>query len=213
VDGGVEAMIMGTIQQEDDCSWQDASKSWLEPDGEEEGGTCQGLSNQPPEAEKERPSGASDPPKKEEEEGEKEEVMEGSWWSPDPKELQVEEGGRDYFIELLMGGSSLDGALEGLSPAGSKKSRLAKKEAAQKGKPAASKGKGRSNGGAPKGGGELSTKPREEETDVRSGGEPKEGQPDSLGQGAPPNPPGDPGPRIEVMQVRTQPEARARGCK
>jgi hypothetical protein len=83
VDGGEEAMIVGTIQQEDDCSWQDASKSWLEPDGEEEGGayyvgTCQGLSNQPPEAEKEWSSGASDPPKKEEEEGEKEEVMEGS---------------------------------------------------------------------------------------------------------------------------------------
>jgi hypothetical protein len=106
-----------------------------------------------------------------------------------------------------MGGSSLDGALEGSSPAGSKKSRPAKKEAAQKGKPAAS------NRGAPKGGGEPSTKPREEETDIRSGGEPKEGQPYSRGQGAPPDPPGDPGPRNELMQVRAQPEARDRGCK
>jgi hypothetical protein len=54
IDGEEEAaMIMGTIQREDDYSWQEASKSWLEQEGEEEGGayyvgTCQGVSNQPP---------------------------------------------------------------------------------------------------------------------------------------------------------------------
>ncbi len=43
-----EMMIVGTVRQEDDCSWQDASKSWLEQDDEEEVkvyqvGTCQGA--------------------------------------------------------------------------------------------------------------------------------------------------------------------------
>jgi hypothetical protein len=34
--GEEEMMIVGTVQQEDDCSWQHASKSWLEQDEEEE---------------------------------------------------------------------------------------------------------------------------------------------------------------------------------
>ncbi len=46
--GEEEMMIVGMVQQEDDCSWQDASKSWLEQDDEEEVGiyqvgTCQGA--------------------------------------------------------------------------------------------------------------------------------------------------------------------------
>ncbi len=46
--GGEEEMIVGTVQQEDDCSWQDACKPWTEQD-EEAGdgvyqvGTCQGA--------------------------------------------------------------------------------------------------------------------------------------------------------------------------
>jgi hypothetical protein len=32
--GEEEMMIVGTVQQEDDCSWQDASKSWLEQNEE-----------------------------------------------------------------------------------------------------------------------------------------------------------------------------------
>ncbi len=48
VGGDEEMMIVGTIQQEDDYNWQDASKSWLEQDEEEENGTyyvgtCQGA--------------------------------------------------------------------------------------------------------------------------------------------------------------------------
>jgi hypothetical protein len=45
IDGEEEAMIVGTIQEEDDGSWQEASSSWMELD-EEEGsevycvGTC-----------------------------------------------------------------------------------------------------------------------------------------------------------------------------
>jgi hypothetical protein len=46
--GEEEMMIVGTVQQEDDCSWQDASKSWLEQEEKEETGiyqvgTCQGA--------------------------------------------------------------------------------------------------------------------------------------------------------------------------
>ncbi len=34
--GEEEMMIVGTVQQEDDCSWQDASKSWMKQDEKEE---------------------------------------------------------------------------------------------------------------------------------------------------------------------------------
>ncbi len=218
IDGEEEAMIVGTIQREDDCSWQDASKFWQEQDGEEEGGayyvgTCQSVSNHPPETEEEHPSGASCPSKREEED---EEIMENSWWYPDPRELQIEEGEKDYFRELLMGGSAPGGggeAVEGPSAVCSKTSQPTKKEAAWKSKPATSKGKGRSNGGSPKEGGKPSTKTREEEAGRQSGGEPKEGQLSSQGQGAPPEPPGGPGPGTKVMQARTQPEAQDHGWK
>ncbi len=39
LDGEEEMMIVGTIQQEDNYSWQEASNSWLEQDEEEENGT------------------------------------------------------------------------------------------------------------------------------------------------------------------------------
>jgi hypothetical protein len=44
-----EMMIVGTIQRENNCSWQEASRSWLEQDGGEEDGVyqvrmCQGAS-------------------------------------------------------------------------------------------------------------------------------------------------------------------------
>ncbi len=45
-------MIVGTVQQEDDCSWQDASKPWLEQDEElaveiYQVGTCQDANEAP----------------------------------------------------------------------------------------------------------------------------------------------------------------------
>jgi hypothetical protein len=103
IGGGEEAMIVGTIQQEDDGSWQEASNSWLEQDGEGESGaycvrTCQVVSSQLPEAERGRSSGASC--SLEEEEKGKDIVKEG-WWSPDLRELQIEKGEKEYFIELL----------------------------------------------------------------------------------------------------------------
>jgi hypothetical protein len=50
--GEEEMMIVGMVQQEDNCSWQDASKSWLEQDEKEEVGiyqvgTCQGAVGAP----------------------------------------------------------------------------------------------------------------------------------------------------------------------
>ncbi len=84
IDGEGEAMIVGTIQQEGDGSWQEASNLWLEQDGEEEGGaycvgTCQGVSNQLSETGRRRSSGAACPLKEEEKD---EEIMKDSWWSP-----------------------------------------------------------------------------------------------------------------------------------
>ncbi len=96
-------MIVGTIQQKENSSWQEASDSWMELDEGEASevycvGTCQGVSNQVPEVGEEYPSEALHPP-------EDEEIMEGGWWSPDPRELQVGDE-QEYFIELLMGGSA-----------------------------------------------------------------------------------------------------------
>jgi hypothetical protein len=67
-------------------------------------GGGQFTSNQPPEAERKHSSGTSCLAKKEEED---EEIMKDSWFSPDLRELQVEEGEKDYFLELLMSGSAL----------------------------------------------------------------------------------------------------------
>ncbi len=108
VDGEEEAMIVGTIQREDSRSWQDASKSWLEQDKEEEDetyhvGTCQGASSPPSEAKEKHCSAIVYPPKKEDEDAG---IMENSWWTPEPEDLQIKEEERDYFLELLMGGSA-----------------------------------------------------------------------------------------------------------
>jgi hypothetical protein len=86
-------MIVGTIQQEENSSWKEASNSWMELDkGEESGvycvGTCQGASSQLPGVRGERSSEALHHPEDEEDE----EIIEGGRWSPDPKELQIGEG-------------------------------------------------------------------------------------------------------------------------
>jgi hypothetical protein len=114
VDREGEAMIMGTIQQEDDSSWQEVDSSWMELD-EKEGsedycvGTCQGAGKQTPEAGNRCPGGGPFSP--EEEKGEEdEEFVRDGWWTPDLRELQVKEEEKEYVIELLMGGSMQDGA-------------------------------------------------------------------------------------------------------
>jgi hypothetical protein len=48
-------------------------------------------------------SGASGSPEEEEDK----EIMKDGWWTPDLKELQIEEGEKEYFIELHMSGSAL----------------------------------------------------------------------------------------------------------
>ncbi len=87
VDGEEEMMIVGTVQREDNYSWQDASKSWLEQDKEEEGGTyhvgmCRGASSMPPKASEKQGSAAIYPPRGECEDAK---AMEDSWWPPGQK--------------------------------------------------------------------------------------------------------------------------------
>ncbi len=218
---GEEAMIVGTIQQEDDGSWQEASNSWLEQDGEEESrvycvGTCQGVSSQLPEAGERCSSGASCSPEEEDEE-----IIKDGWWSPDLGELQIEKGEKEYFIELLMSGSALGGgevASERPPAASSTTSQPAKKEVAPEpmarnpkeargSKLVTSKGMGRNSGGAPKEMSEPNTKTGEEEAGTRSGEESGEWRLSGRGQEVLPDPPGDPGPRDKKIQAQAQSEA------
>jgi hypothetical protein len=154
VDGEEEAMIVGTIQREDNCSWQDVGKSWLEQDEEEEGevyhvGTCQGASSPPSESEEKHCSRTGRSPKKEDEDAR---IMENSWWTPDPRDLQIEEREKDYFLELLMGGSApSEGAAERPATVSSKTGQPAKKEATLGDKPAPSKGKRKGSERTPQG--------------------------------------------------------------
>ncbi len=93
-----EMMIVGTVQQEDGCSWQDASKPWMEQDeemtvGNCQVGTCQGTGEgvmktgeeavgQPP---ANQCKGAG--------------TAEAEWQAPGPDDLLLE---GEYFLELLM---------------------------------------------------------------------------------------------------------------
>ncbi len=99
--GEEEMMIVGTVQQEDDCSWQDASKSWLEEDGEVtvgayRVGTCQSADGVPMET----GEGAARHPLT----GQREEteIMEEGWQAPGPGDLLIEGEEGEYFLELLM---------------------------------------------------------------------------------------------------------------
>ncbi len=94
--GEEEMMIVGTVQQEDDCSWQDASRSWLEQDGEVtvrvyQVGTCQSADGVPTETGEET---AKHPSTNQREED--------GWQAPGPDDLLLEGEEGDYFLELLM---------------------------------------------------------------------------------------------------------------
>jgi hypothetical protein len=98
--GEEEMMIVGTVQQEDDCSWQDASKSWLGQNeevttGVYQVGTCQSADEAPLEAE----GAVKHPPAGHWEEAE---VMEDGWQAPGPGDLLIEGEEGEYFLELLM---------------------------------------------------------------------------------------------------------------
>jgi hypothetical protein len=195
VDGEEEEMIVRTIQREDNCSWQDVGKSWLEQDEEEEGevyhvGTCQGASSPPSLSEEKHCSGTVRSPKKEDEDAG---IMENSWWTPDPRDLQIEEREKDYFLELLMGGTApSEGAAERPATVSSKTGQPVKKEATLGDKPAPSKGKRNGSERTPKGGSEPSARSEKKEASARDEKGPEESQPSSQGQVVPPDLPGDP---------------------
>jgi hypothetical protein len=216
VDGEEEAMIVGTIQQEDSRSWQDASKSWLEQDEEEEDeiyhvGTCQGASSPPSEAREEHCSAIVYPPKKEDENAE---IMENSWWTPEPEDLQIKEEERDYFLELLMGGSAPSGeTAEKPAAVGSKAGQPARKEVTRGNKLAFSKGKRKGSEKTPKGGGGVSARPEKKGANAQDEGRPAENQSGNWGQVVPPDLPGDPEPESRGPPAQAQPKARDRERK
>jgi hypothetical protein len=146
--GEEEMMIVGTVQQEGDCSWQDASKSWLEQDEKEEVrvyqvGTCQGADG----ASLETGGGAGmHPPSSQQENAE---AAEDGWRAPGPGDLLIEGEEGEYFLELLMReappGESSPATSRTDQPAGGKedprgKTALAKGKGKKKGKKKALKG-------------------------------------------------------------------------
>jgi hypothetical protein len=216
VDGEEEAMIVGTIQRGDNCSWQDASKSWLEQDEEEEDeiyhvGTWQGVSSPPPEVKEKQCSAIVCPLKEEDEDAE---ITENSWWTPEPEDLQIEEKEKDYFLELFMGGSApSEGAAEGPAAVGSKAGQPAKMEATRGNKPASNKGKRKGREKTPKGETGMSARPEKKEASAQNEKGSAESQPGNQGQAVPPDLPGDPEAESGGSQARAQPGARDRECK
>jgi hypothetical protein len=88
--GEEETMIVGTVQQEDDCSWQDACNTWMERDEEATVGVhqvraCQKVVKQLEVGQCKRADAT--------EEGEK---------ALDPDRLLLEGEEQEYFLELLM---------------------------------------------------------------------------------------------------------------
>jgi hypothetical protein len=160
-----EMMIVGTIQREDNCSWQNASRSWLEQD-EEEGdgtyyvGTCQGAGNVPLETRGRQSSAAVVPPK---EGSNDEETAEDCWWTPGPEDLLIEGEEGEYFLELLM----REEMVEKLNPIDSKAGQPIKKGGTQKDKAASSKSKKKGKGKNPREGKEATARPEEKETSVQ----------------------------------------------
>ncbi len=139
--GEEEMMIVGTVQQEDDCSWQDAIKSWLEQDDEEEAevyqvGTCQGADGAS--LETGRGLGMHPPASQHE----SVEVSKDGWQAPGPGDLLIEGEEGEYFLELLMRETPLGEP----SPASSRADQpvKGKKNSKDETAPAESKGKKKS---------------------------------------------------------------------
>jgi hypothetical protein len=96
-----EMMIVGTVQQEDDCSWQDASKPWMEQDegaavGVYQVGTCRGADGV---TKKTGEEAAGQPPVNQCNEAG---IVEAEWQAPGPDDLLLEGEEGEYFLELLM---------------------------------------------------------------------------------------------------------------
>jgi hypothetical protein len=183
--GEEEMMIVGTVQQEDGYSWQDASKSWLEQDeGEEVGiyqvGSCQGAGGAPlgtgEGAVTRPPSGGREDTK----------AAEDGWWAPGPDDLLIEGEEGEYFLELLM----REAPPGEPSPASSKMDQPAEKKEGSRGKTASAKGKGKKKDKkkAPRGGSEAATWSEEKETGAQKGEESIASRPGKQARTTPPNP-------------------------
>jgi hypothetical protein len=99
--GEEEMMIVGTVQQEEDCSWQDTCKSWTEQDeklavGVHQVGTCQGAAGTAAGTGKEaaRQSSVS--------QCKKAEIAEANEKAPESDDLLLEGEEQEYFLKLLM---------------------------------------------------------------------------------------------------------------
>ncbi len=99
--GEEEMMIVGTVQQEEDCSWQDACKSWVQHDeevaaGVYQVGTCQGAAGTATGSGEEavRQSSVS--------QCKKAGIAEADEKAPEPDDLLLEGEEQEYFLELLM---------------------------------------------------------------------------------------------------------------
>jgi hypothetical protein len=206
VDGEGEMMIVGTIQREDNCSWQDASKSWLEQDEEEEGGTyhvgtCQGASSVPPEAREKQCSAVMCLST---EEYEDVETVEDSWWTPEPEDLQIKGEEKEYFLKLLM----REEALEKPTTVGSGAGQPVKKGATRRNKAASRGSKKKGDGKTPKGENGATAQPEKKEANARKEEGRVRGQPGKQARVAPPDLLGNPGAEGGGLQARDQPEVR-----
>ncbi len=118
--GKEEMMIVGTGQQENDCSWQDACSSWMEQENEAAAGVYQVRACQ--EAVNQAAMGLCN----------KASTMEVGEKASEPDDLLLEGEEQEYFIELLM---------RTASPGRSKTSQPTKGEDASKNEAATTKGK------------------------------------------------------------------------
>jgi hypothetical protein len=202
-----EMMIVGTIRREDSCSWQDASRSWLEQDGEEEDGvyhvgTCQGAGGASLESGEGQDRAFMRPPMGERE-GAK--AVEDSWWAPGPEDLLIEGEEGEYFLELLM----REASLEESNPVSNKVGQPARKEGTSKGKTASTKGKGKKKdkGKTPRGEDGATAQPEKEASVQKEEGRVMS-QPGKQARAAPPDPLIDPEAKGGGLQGHGQPEAR-----
>ncbi len=102
--GEEETMIVGTVQQETECSWQDACDAWTTQDEEAEAGVHQvGAARET--------SGSAG-------EGQCKEASDvrGSMEPPEVRDLLVEGEEQEYFLELLMRRASPERPMENLPP-------------------------------------------------------------------------------------------------
>jgi hypothetical protein len=203
-----EMMIVGTIQREDSCSWQNASRSWLEQDGEEEGepyyvGMCQGVGSTPPEIGEGQGRTFAHPPMGEREAAE---TGEDSWWTPGPEDLLIEGEEGEYFLELLM----REVPLEESDLVDNKAGQPAKKEETSKGKAASTKGKGKKKGKGktPKGKDGATAQPEKKEASAWQEEGRVASQPGKQARAAPPDPLVNPEAKGRGLQCRGQLEAR-----